>query len=111
MAKRGPPLGNTNAIAKGDKPLSYAISMAIKRDPARAVRVGEKLMEMAAEGNLQAIGLVLDRMEGKAVQSVQQEIKSTQMVVRAPEISRNADEWKAMYAPPSIEDEADKKIN
>jgi hypothetical protein len=111
MAKRGGQPGNLNAVSKSDRPLREAILMAVKRDPARTIKLGEKLMEMAIEGNLQAASLIMDRLEGKAIQAIQQEVKTTQMVVRAPEISRNADEWKAMYAPPSIEDEADKKIN
>ena len=67
MAKRGAPKGNTNA-AKG-KTWSDAIRKAIvqRKD---MDKLATKLLDMALDGNMQALREIGDRLEGRPAQSV-----------------------------------------
>ena len=104
------PKGNQFAKGRGS---STVISDALKvamTDKGRARKLAEKLTEMALEGNLQAAQIVLERLEGKAIQQINQEVTTNAMVVRAPDLARNSVEWSAMYAPEDGE-KSDSKPN
>lgn len=76
----GNPLG---APPKKVKPrLSDSLRMALASNPERARQIGEKVLEMAlgAAGeapNLKAVELVLDRLEGKAIQTVLADVSAS----------------------------------
>jgi hypothetical protein len=57
------------------KMLSDAIKMELLADPKRARKIADNLLTLAEEGNMQAVALVMDRLEGRAVQSI--EVNST----------------------------------
>ena len=64
----------------GKKPmvkLTHALRIRLTEDPSKANRIAEKLIEMALDGNLEAIKLIFDRLEGKAPQSVKMEHSGT----------------------------------
>lgn len=52
------------------KQLSDALRSELLANPNHARRIARKLITQAEDGNLQAIALLLDRLEGKAVQQV-----------------------------------------
>ena len=66
----GPPRGNRNA-AKA-KVFEGALRRAIAQsdDPDKLRTIAEKLVELASGGNLYAIGMIADRLDGKAVQTL-----------------------------------------
>lgn len=53
------------------KVLSDALRMEFVQDPKRARRIADKLITLAEEGDLQATALIFDRLEGRAVQSIE----------------------------------------
>ena len=106
--RRGAPKGSTNR-ADGAA-LTETLKIALHSDPLRKRRIMERLVDMAADGNMQALTLLFDRLEGKAVQQIEQKLETTNMVVRAPDLARNAGEWSQMYAPDS-EPTEDRKPN
>ena len=59
---------------KSDKVMQSALRIALKRKDAKGTRydavIARKLVEAAAEGNIRAIALVCDRVDGKARQEV-----------------------------------------
>lgn len=64
------PLGNRNATK--NKPFAEAINRAIAQDDGVRLRaIAEKLLSMAAEGEIQAIKELADRTDGKAMQAVE----------------------------------------
>jgi hypothetical protein len=71
MAGRGAPKGSRNA-AKG-KDFENAIRRALAQDPERDVlrEIARKVVEEALTGNLAAIGMVADRLDGKPAQSLE----------------------------------------
>lgn len=99
------PKGNQHAKGKFSSVISDSLRIAAldktKEGKAKGRAIAEKLVEMALEGNLQAAQIVLERLEGKAVQQIEQKLETTNMVVRAPDLARNAGEWSQMYAPDS----------
>lgn len=69
MAQRGGQPGNNNA--NRGKPWRAAIDRAIAQgDADRLRRIAEKLLDLAAAGDIQAIKELGDRLDGKAVQAV-----------------------------------------
>ena len=104
----GAPKGSTNR-ADGAA-LTETLKVALYSDPLRKRRIMERLVDMAADGNMQALTLLFDRLEGKAIQQINQEVTTNAMVVRAPDLARNAGEWSAMYAPEDGE-KSDSKPN
>lgn len=70
MAKRGGQLNNRNA-AKG-RIFGDAIRKAVAQGDGNKLRdIAEKLLDMAQEGDIQAIREVADRLDGKAKQSTE----------------------------------------
>ena len=73
MAKSGGQLGNNNATK--NKPFAEAIDRALRKRSkteraAGLLQVAEKLIDMAAEGDMQAIKELADRTDGKSKQTV-----------------------------------------
>lgn len=63
------PIGNQNA--KKDKPFADAIKRAIAQDDGDRLRaIAEKLLTMAADGDMQAIKELADRTDGRAPQAI-----------------------------------------
>lgn len=66
----GAPLGNRNATK--NKPFADAINRAIAQDDGKRLRdIAEKLLTMAAGGEIQAIKELADRTDGKAMQAIE----------------------------------------
>ena len=54
-----------------NKPFFDALNRAIKQDDAKRVRLAaEKLLDAAAEGEPWALGMLADRLDGKAAQTI-----------------------------------------
>lgn len=53
------------------KPLTDALRVELTADPKRARRIARRVLQMAEEGDIQAINFIADRTEGKAVQSIE----------------------------------------
>lgn len=70
--------GNPSGKSKM-KLLSDDLRRLLTQNPARIRRVTEKLVEMAEEGDLTAIQMLMDRMEGKPVQSIEIDQTVTQL--------------------------------
>lgn len=77
--------GNPSGKSKM-KLLSDDLRRLLTQNPARIRRVTEKLVEMAEEGDLTAIQMVFDRLEGKPHQSI--EIDQTVTQASAAEVDR-----------------------
>lgn len=63
---RGAPEGNNNAGK--NKPWSEAIRMAVAHDRQALIKIAEKMIAMAKEGDIQAVKEIGDRLEGKPSQ-------------------------------------------
>jgi hypothetical protein len=69
--------GNANSGPKREKPFRDALMLAIKdaeakeNSPRALRRVAEKLLEEAADGNVQAIKELADRLDGKVPQGIE----------------------------------------
>jgi len=79
----GAPKGNNNAGKS--KPFAHAIEQALKkREKSRAegradlIKIAEKLIDMAADGDIQAMKELADRTDGKAKQTA--EVQATVQV-------------------------------
>lgn len=65
----GAPIGNKNNTK--NRPFAEAINRALAQDDGKRLRqIAEKLLTMAADGDIQAIKEFADRADGKALQSV-----------------------------------------
>lgn len=65
----GAPLGNKNR--SGTRMFEEAVKRAILQDDGKRLRaIAEKLIDMAAEGDLQAMKELADRTDGKAKQAI-----------------------------------------
>jgi len=104
MAGTGAPLGNRNA-AKG-KRWESALTKALARYSDDRIKAGEALDKIALEvvrkalgGDTQAITEIANRLDGKALQPVEQDI-----TVRECDVSVNplsAEEWLRTYGVPA----------
>ena len=66
----GAPLGNQNAVK--NKPWREAVDRALKAGDGQKLRaIADKLIDLAAAGDIQAIKELGDRLDGKAAQQVQ----------------------------------------
>jgi len=73
MAERGGQPGNNNAAK--NKPFAEAIERALKKrskieGAADLLTIAEKLIDMAADGDIQAVKEIADRTDGKAKQQI-----------------------------------------
>lgn len=95
MAERGGQPGNANGGTGADTaPFKSALRRAIAQDDAVRVRAAaEKLLDKAADGEPWALGMLADRLDGKAAQALTlanapgEEFKVTKLVreiVRTP---------------------------
>ena len=66
----GPPLGNKNAV-KENRLWSETIRRAVTQADSKKLRaIADKLIEKAAEGDIQAIKELGDRLDGKPAQTI-----------------------------------------
>lgn len=76
----GAPKGNNNSN-KDNRLWANTIRRAIKQgDPDRLRRIAEKLLEEAEEGNLAAMAMLGDRLDGKATATVDLNTNATVLV-------------------------------
>lgn len=70
-------VGNANSGRKQEKPFRDALMLAIKdaessKDSVRSLRrIAERLLDEAADGNVQALKEVADRLDGKVPQGIE----------------------------------------
>jgi len=69
MAKRGAPVGNTNA-AKDNRMITSALRRAVTQNPDKLQKACMKVLDDAVEGNLPALTFIADRLDGKPAQAV-----------------------------------------
>jgi hypothetical protein len=66
--------GNENSGRKQDKLFGDAIRLAVKRvdddDKTELAEIAEKVVEEAKQGNMQAVNIIADRLDGKAAQAI-----------------------------------------
>jgi len=63
--------GNPNPTgAKPDKLIRDALKAAIRQEPTKLKRMAEKVLDMAVDGDMQAVNFIADRVDGKAVQAI-----------------------------------------
>jgi hypothetical protein len=70
MAERGAPLGSQNA-KKGKLFYDQLRKVLVQEDALRLRKIAEKLVEAAEEGEAWAVKEIMDRMDGKPVQSTE----------------------------------------
>ena len=68
-AEKGGPVGNQFAVKK--KLWSDALRHQALRDPKRLSKIADKLLDMAADGDIAAIRELGDRLEGRPVQATE----------------------------------------
>jgi ribosomal protein L17 len=69
MAERGAPLGNKNGVK--NKPWREAIDRALAQGDGKKLRsIADKLIDLAAEGDMAAIRELGDRLDGKPAQAI-----------------------------------------
>lgn len=91
-ATRGAPKGNNNPGK--NKPWTDALKRALLRNEGKDLEaIAQKVIEMAKDGDIQAIREVGDRVEGKAVQSVEQKTEITGAVEIAERPKLTKEEW------------------
>jgi hypothetical protein len=93
------PMGNSNA-ARGTL-WRDAIRKALAKDKGALEKVAESLIAAAQDGDMQAIKKLGDRLDGKAVATVQGEL-THQYVARLPLVAETVEEWQQRYLPPTI---------
>jgi hypothetical protein len=93
--------GNPSGRPKS-KPFSDALKAEIEAagDEEPVLRaIARKLLDMAKDGDMQAIKEVGDRLDGKPAQEIRGNIETTQYVVRMPSPCKSTEEWVERYAP------------
>ena len=71
------PFEKGNKFGAKKRIFEAAVRHALERDRDALRRIAEKLVEMAADGDLRAIGELADRLDGKAHQTFSGEIEHT----------------------------------
>lgn len=105
-----PKKGSTNNPngSKPDKLITDAIRLALNHEakgadgkPTKKLFIlAEKLVDKAADGDIQAIREVLDRLEGKAHQSIEHSgDMAPAYVARMPVKAETTEQWQQQYAP------------
>ena len=83
-----------------EKPFADALRMEIKAagDNHQKLReIASKLLEKAAEGDMQAINCLADRLDGRPAQALEVNTSET-FVMRLPEPAKTIEEWQASIA-------------
>jgi len=71
MAGKGAPKGSKNAATAADiNPFKSALNRAIAQNPKKVMAATMALLDQAAEGEQWAVKELADRLDGKAIQSV-----------------------------------------
>lgn len=87
----GAPAGNINASS--DRSFISALNRAIAQDDGVRLRaISEKLLDKAADGDLTAINMVADRLDGKPKQAVEANLNHTGEVTINHELVAGAKE-------------------
>ena len=71
MVKGGPSINPRGRPRGRFRPLSDALRQELLAEPKRARRIVRRLIQMAEGGDLKAMDMIMDRTEGKAVQSIE----------------------------------------
>jgi hypothetical protein len=93
----GNPLGRA-----AEKPFADALRMEIKAagdDHQKLREIARKLLEKAADGDMQAINSLADRLDGRPAQALEVNTAET-FVMRLPEPAKTVEEWEATISRP-----------
>ena len=93
----GNPLGRA-----AEKPIADALRMEIKAagdDHQKLREIARKLLEKAADGDMQAINSLADRLDGRPAQALEVNTAET-FVMRLPEPAKTVEEWEATISRP-----------
>jgi Family of unknown function (DUF5681) len=85
-----------------EKPFADALRMEIKAagDNHQKLReIASKLLDKAAEGDMQAINCLADRLDGRPAQALEVNTPAS-FVMRLPEPAKTVEEWQASIAKP-----------
>ena len=89
---RGAPKGNKNQSKT--KPWTEALTRALLEKDGKKLRaIADKLVEEAMDGDIQAIKEIGDRVEGKAMQSVEQKTELSGHIEYAERPKLTKEEW------------------
>jgi len=93
----GAPKGNTNSNADNRLWANTIRRAVTQSDGERLRRIAEALLDKAAEGDIQAIKELGDRLDGKAPQFVEQktELKGDMNISNRPQLTK--EEWLAAH--------------
>jgi hypothetical protein len=104
--------GNPNWVKSGRSPnpsgksklawLTDALKRNLAQDPARAARIAEKLLTMCEEGEMDAIKVVLERVEGKVAQAI--DVSTTTINLTPEERKQRVIELQSKLAGVEVED-------
>jgi hypothetical protein len=89
----------------GDKPhaaLRTALVMRMKADPQQAGRIVKKLLAMAEAGDINAMKLLFERLEGKSGQSIDMNVSASVDHKHVPSIDERKDRIRKLLGQPTV---------
>jgi hypothetical protein len=101
MARTKGQSGNPKGRA-AEKPFADALRMEIKdagEDHQKLRIIAKKLLDKAAEGDMQAINCLADRLDGKPSQAVEVSGDTPRYVIRTPLPNATSEEWEQEHFP------------
>jgi len=94
--------GNANSGRRQEKPFRDALLLELNaagKDHKLLRQIARALLTSAAEGKMDAIKEVGDRIDGKAVQQIDQNVDVTTYVAALPSVVPQTDEWLKQQTP------------
>lgn len=93
----GAPEGNTNSNINNRLWANTIRRAVLAADATKLRAIADKLIDLAAEGDMQAIKELGDRLDGKSMQSIEQktEVKGEIAISQRPQVSK--EEWLAAH--------------
>ena len=90
-------IGNKYAVGRSGHKWRDAIRKALANDKQALERVAVALIAAAEAGDMTAIKELGDRLDGKAVATVQADVTQRESVVRLPVVAASTEEWQKRY--------------
>ena len=87
---------------KHHKALSTALLIRMKADPQQASRIVKKLFSMAEAGDINAIKLLFERLEGKPGQSIDMNVSASVDHKHVPSIDERKDRIRELLGQPTV---------
>ena len=96
-------IGNKYAVGRSGHKWRDAIRKALADDKQALEAVARMLIECAKNGDMVAIRELGDRLDGKAVATVQGDFTHRSHVSRLPVVAESTAEWCERYQPPNLQ--------